>query len=95
VLITNYNAILEKLVGKKLELYLRNMGRHNHLTGMLSDINSDIITIIEKNEEMAYISLPEVSLIVEKNKKSRSKIPIPNKQSDLASDQLQLIESMS
>lgn len=94
MLITIYNSILEKLVGKKIELFLRNLGRHNHVTGILSDINGEIITVLGKNEDLAYISLPEVSLIVEKNKKSRIKESILNKQSELATNQVQLIESI-
>lgn len=58
-------SILKELKGKKIGLYIKNLGQHGHIRGNLKDITNEIVVLKAKHNKLIYIPISEIVVVVE------------------------------
>ncbi|MFW9876997.1 MAG: hypothetical protein ACFFG0_28210 [Candidatus Thorarchaeota archaeon] len=63
-------SILKNLKNKKIDIYVRDLGRYGCFQGVLIDMTEEIIIVKSKYNKITYIPLSEIVIITEHDSKT-------------------------
>jgi len=66
----DFKSILENLKGKKIGIYVRNLGQFSFMRGLLKDIMDEFVILEGKYSDIMYIPISEIVVILEKKVKA-------------------------
>jgi hypothetical protein len=64
--------ILQKLKGKKLDVFIRDLGENSHFQGVLTYVNEEIIVLKSKYNKIIYVPISEIVIVTEHDVKTES-----------------------
>jgi hypothetical protein len=65
-------GILRKLKGKKLDVFVRNLGEYSCFQGVLTYMNEEVIVLRAKYNNSIYIPISEIVIVTEHDMKTDS-----------------------
>lgn len=63
-------SILKNLNGKKIDVYVRDIGDHSRFQGVLIDVTEEIIIVKLRYNKIMYIPLSEIVVVTEHDAKT-------------------------
>ena len=65
-------TILQKLKGKKIDVFARDLGQHSRFQGIVAYMNEEIIVLEAKYNKIIYIPISEIVIVTEHDTKTES-----------------------
>lgn len=64
-------SILKSLKGKKIDVYVRDLGQYGLFQGVLQDITEEIILLKSRYNKISYIPISEIIIVTEHEVKTK------------------------
>jgi hypothetical protein len=64
-------SILKNLKGKKIDVYVKNLGQYALFQGVLKEITEEIIVLKSRYNKISYIPISEIIIVTEREVKTK------------------------